>query len=133
MKKIIISIEEFNSTSRELTKITTTLSMLSLTILTKINGLIVIFLIFQSFGIQFDFFLTGQIFNTASIIGILSLIPGGIIVTESGLLGLLVNQGLTFDLSSLLVLVIRFVSLWFVTIIGFIGLKLTLKKFEGEL
>jgi len=132
LKKATISIEEFHNASNELTNVKTIISMLSLTILTKFIGVLMVFLIFQSFGIQFDFFLSGQIFYTSMLIGILSFIPGGIIVTESGILGFLLNQGIPFDLSSLLVIIIRFVTLWFVTMVGFIGLKLTLKKIGGD-
>jgi len=58
----------------------------------------------------------------------LSFIPGGVLVTEASLLGLLVKNGVLFGVASTVVLFLRFVTLWFYTIIGFLTLKLAFKE-----
>ena len=101
------------------------LETLPLTIFHKLISIFVVFLVFKSFGFDFDFFLSGQIYYTSTLIGILSFVPGGVIITEAGLLGLILKNGISFSLASAVVIIIRFVTLWFYTIIGFIMLKIS--------
>ena len=72
--------------------------------------------------------MTSQIFFTSQLVGFLSFIPGGIIVTESSLLGLLLNQGVEFAQASIMVIMIRFWSIWIITIVGVVFLKTVLGK-----
>ena len=123
LKNININVDEAKNSFDKLTSFKTISGSLLITLVTKINVMVMIFLIFQSFGINFDFFLTSQIYFTSYLIGMLSFIPGGIIVTETSLLGLLMKHSIEFGLASILVIIIRFVTLWFPTIIGFIALK----------
>ena len=60
--------------------------------------------------------------------GVLSFIPGGLIITETGLLGSIVNTGTDFSIATLLVLLIRIMTFWFPVFIGFITLKFVLSK-----
>ena len=62
--------------------------------------------------------------KTSVLIGFLSLIPGGIVVTETGMIGLLLKNGVEFSIASLTVLIIRAITLWFPMMVGFIALKL---------
>ena len=119
LKNLVIGTEEFSSSIDKLTEKKTTLYLLSLTILPKLNSIIVVYLIFQSFGINFDLAQSGQILHTSQLIGFLSFVPAGILVTESSLLGMILKQGIEFGLASISVVVIRFVTLWLATIIGF--------------
>lgn len=101
---------------------------LSLSLIIKLITVFIIFLIFKSLDINFDLFLSGQIYYTALLSGALTLIPGGIVVTESSMLGLILKNGVDFSLASLLVLTIRFVMMWFIMIIGFFALKIVFTK-----
>jgi uncharacterized protein (TIRG00374 family) len=128
LKKLTVNINEFQKTAIELIRPTFFVKMISITILTKIILIVTIFLIFRSFDVEFDIFQSGQIFLTSLMVGALSFIPGGLLITETGLLGLILKYGVEFSLASLLVLIIRFVSLWFITLIGFCALKIISNK-----
>ena len=91
-----------------------------------------VYLIFKSFNLDFNIFEAGQIYFTAALIGILALIPGGIIVTETSMIGLLLKQNVEFSIASILVIVIRFFSLWFLMLIGFVTMKILNKKINSK-
>jgi uncharacterized membrane protein YbhN (UPF0104 family) len=61
-------------------------------------------------------------------IGSLSFLPAGILVTEASLLGLMLKNGLNLGLATVAVFLIRLITLWFATIIGFFALKFALNK-----
>jgi len=126
LKNITINVEEVKNSLDKLTSLRTTFGSLLITLTTKINVMIMIFLIFKSFGVDFDIFISSQIYFTSFLIGVLSFIPGGILVTEVSLLGLILKQGVDMSTASILIVVIRFVTLWFATIVGFVALKLVL-------
>lgn len=126
--KIGINSEEFQDSTNKLITVRTLFETFFLTILATIVSIVIAFLVFQSFNINFNLFQSGQIFITSITLGSLSFIPGGLIVTESGLLGLMLKYGIDFETSSVSVIVLRFVTLWFVSIIGFISLKIISKK-----
>lgn len=78
---------------------------------------------FLAFNIDLGYLLTSQIYFTSLGYGILSLIPGGIGVTEGIAEYLLVNQGLNLSIASLIVIFTRLTTMWFVTIIGMIFIR----------
>jgi uncharacterized protein (TIRG00374 family) len=128
IKKLTVDVNQFQKTSKELMRPAFFVKMISITMLTKIIIIFTIFLIFRSFEVEFDIFQSGQIFLTSLMAGALSFIPGGLLITETGLLGLILKYGVEFSLASLLVLVIRFISLWFITLVGFCALKIISNK-----
>ena len=128
LNRFLVNFEEVQTTSNMLFTKRTIIQTLPLSLVHKGIVILIIFLIFKSFNLDFDIFLSGQIFYTSSLIGALSFIPGGILVVEAGLLGLLLKIGLVLGTASSLVLTIRFVTMWFHTIIGFIALKFALQK-----
>lgn len=122
-KKFSLNHEEFKKTSSMLFSPKNLLNTLSITILNNFIVLVAIFLIFQSSYTQITLFESGQLYYTSITLGILSLIPGGIVITEGGLLGLLLNHGIEITTASFLVLSIRFQTFWYTTILGFISLR----------
>ncbi|MCH6586370.1 MAG: flippase-like domain-containing protein [Thaumarchaeota archaeon] len=83
---------------------------------------------FLAFNVDLGYLLTSQIYFTSLGYGILSLIPGGIGVTEGMADYLLVNQGLDLSIASSLVIFTRLTTLWFATIIGVIFTRYALKQ-----
>ena len=128
MKRFIVNFDEVSQTSSRLFTKSTTIEVLPLTFLHKVITIAVIFLIFKSFNLDIDIFQSGQIYYTSTMIGALSFIPGGILIVEASLLGLILKTGLTFSVATSLVLTIRFVTIWFHTIVGFVALKIALKE-----
>ena len=82
---------------------------------------------FLAFNVDLGYLLTSQIYFTSLGYGILSLIPGGIGVTEGMFDYLLVKQGLDLSIASSIVIFTRLTTMWFVTIIGIIFTRYALK------
>ncbi len=76
---------------------------------------------FLSFGINLNFIDTTQFTFSSTLFGALSLLPGGIGVTEGSLIGLIISKGVQFATASALVLFIRLTSIWFATALGFVS------------
>ena len=74
-------------------------------------------------GVERPFLLIVFVFATSSLIGVLSMLPGGIGAVEAGLTGQFVAvAGLSAGLAVALTLLIRLATLWFATLVGIIGL-----------
>lgn len=127
-KKMVINTEEFQENAKKLTSLKTIISIVSISFLTKLVPMIAVYFVFELFDLNIDFFTTSQIFLTNQIIGVLSFIPGGMIVTETGLLGLITQNGTNFTIAAMIVLLLRVVTFWFPVIVGFIVLKFVLTK-----
>ena len=74
-------------------------------------------------GHFFEFYQVITTYATSIILGVASLIPGGIGVAEASLVGLLTLQDIEFSDAVVAVVLIRLFTLWFSTISGFITLK----------
>jgi len=83
---------------------------------------------FLAFNVDLGYLLTSQIYFTSLGYGILSLLPGGIVVTEGVGDYLLVNQGLDLSIASSIIIFTRLTTLWFATIIGVIFTRYALKQ-----
>jgi glycosyltransferase 2 family protein len=83
---------------------------------------------FLAFNLNFELIHTFQIYFTSLSYGAISLLPGGIGLTESSFLGLLTSNGLDPSISSALVLFVRLTTIWFATILGFIAIRFVLRK-----
>jgi len=83
---------------------------------------------FLAFNVDLGYLLTSQIYLTSLGYGILSLLPGGIGVTEGVADYLLVDQGLDLSIASSLVIFTRLITLWGATIIGVIFTRYALKQ-----
>lgn len=127
LKVLQIKKDEFLDSTNKLTQAKTILQLLSITFLSKFLPMISIFFVFNMFG-DFDIFSTSQIYFTSLVAGLLTFIPGGIIITEAGLLALSINIGIDLGTATVLVLLIRILTFWFPTFIGFIALKIISKK-----
>ncbi len=69
------------------------------------------------------FLLVVFVFAVSSLVGVLSMLPGGIGAVEAGLAGQFVTvAGLSAGLAVALTLLIRLATLWFATLIGIVGL-----------
>lgn len=87
-----------------------------------------IYLCFLSLGLKYSFIDSTLLSYTALILGALSFLPGGLGITEVGMLGLFIKYGLTLTVATTLVLLIRLTTIWFYTIIGLVVLKIFMTK-----
>ena len=128
LKKFVVNAEEFRDATKKLILPKTMIYLLSITFLIKIVVMISIYLVFDLYSLDINFIDSNQIFLTNQFLGVLSFIPGGLIITETGLLGSIVNRGIDFSVATLLVLLVRIMTFWFPVFIGFIALKMVLTK-----
>jgi glycosyltransferase 2 family protein len=78
------------------------------------------------------FLLVVFVFAVSSLVGVVSMLPGGIGAVEAGLTGQFVAvAGLSTGLAVALTLVIRLATLWFATLIGILGL-FTVRALLGD-
>jgi len=74
-------------------------------------------------GTDMPFLLVVFVFAVSSLIGVLSMLPGGIGAVEAGLYGQFVTvAGLPAGLAAALTVMIRLATLWFATLVGIVGL-----------
>ncbi len=91
-----------------------------------------IFLCFQAFELDFDFFISALLGLASILFGALTLIPGGVGVTEVSFVELLSHYGIESSVASALALFFRLLSVWFATCIGIVTLKFALSKNKFE-
>ena len=105
-------------------------SLLSFRIYTKSTGLSItawllesigVFFIFQGFGIDLSFETVVLIFVISSLIGAISMLPGGLGITEGGMIGLLLFQGIDYTEAFSVVLLVRIATLWYSIMLGLLA------------
>ena len=92
---------------------------------------LVIYLAVLAFGGSIT--VLGSIFvvSVSSILGALSALPGGVVVAEGSIMGLLLLIGLSPEMAAATTLVTRFSTLWLGVGIGIVGLYLTQRVLLG--
>lgn len=120
-------IENSQNAFKTLTGSKITLEGLLITTLAKAIEVFSVYLALKALKIQIDFIFSTQIFFTSIVSGVLSFIPGGFIVTEGSMLGLLVKYGTDFTLATISVIFIRLATIWYATILGLITTKFVIK------
>ena len=128
LNKLKVDKNEFVITSKILIQPKILFQLLPITFLSKMIPMIAVYFVFQMFDGTFDIFTTSQIYFTSIVAGLLTFIPGGIIATETGLLGISLKLGIDFGTAAVLVLLIRILTFWFPTFIGFMALKIISKN-----
>lgn len=128
LKSLVINTDEFKNAIKLLFTTKLIIQLFSVSIFTKILVMGIIFLIFQSFDVQTDFFVSSQIFLTSSLVGLFSFLPGGLVASEMSLLGLMLDNGIDISKSSILVIFIKLITFWLPMIAGFFALKSILKQ-----
>jgi len=86
-------------------------------------------LILLNFGIDFGFFWAAFSYAFATIIGALSMLPGGLGVTEGSLTYFLVKKGVANNVAVATTFIVRVVTLWFAVLVGVISVSLYQKRF----
>jgi uncharacterized protein (TIRG00374 family) len=104
------------------------------TLVGLVSGCLAWFVIGLSFWVVLEGLRSGvsipaavSIFSAATLVGSITMLPGGLVSTEASMLALLQQIGLTGAIASASILIIRICTLWFAVIIGF-GALLYLQK-----
>ena len=126
-KKLNSNIEESRRSFLVLTQKSVFLESLMYSVLTKTIHLFTVYFVFLMIGINLEFFESGSIYYTSILLGNLSFLPAGIIVTETGMIGLLMKHNVEFTLATISVIIIRFVGTWSLAIAGTIAYPIVSK------
>ncbi len=87
------------------------------------------YIILTNFNIKLSFMWAAFAYAFATIVGAVSMLPGGLGVTEGSLSYLVIAQGYPKDISFITTFIIRAVTLWFAVLIGVISVFIYQKKF----
>jgi len=131
-QKFYNSFDESEESFKILMKKKNLLEIILLSLPTKIIQLFTVYFVFLLVGLDFDFFNLGQIYYTSLLIGNLSFLPAGIIVTETGMIAMLVNYGTNFTIATLGVILLRLLTTWALTITGTLTYYLKFKNFNNK-
>lgn len=90
------------------------------------------YLILKNFGLQIDVLWAFFSYSFATIVGALSMLPGGLGVTEGSLTLMLVQKGLSEHNAFAATFIVRAVTLWFAVLVGAFSVLFYQKRF-GEI
>lgn len=123
IKKLSMVLDESQDSYKKLMNKKTFSEALGWSILGKIFQFLSVYFIFISLDVNFEWFVIGEIYHTPLILGIISFIPSGIIVTESSMIALLIKNNIEISLSTLIVIFVRIVTIWIPMSVGIFALK----------
>lgn len=87
------------------------------------------YLILSNFNIELSFVWASFAYAFATIIGAVSMLPGGLGITEGSLTYLVIAQGYSKDIAFASTFIVRAVTLWFAVLIGVLSVLIYQKKF----
>ena len=87
------------------------------------------YIILLNFGIDFGLFWAFFSYSFATIIGALSMLPGGLGITEGSLTFMLIRENISKDVAFATTFIIRVVTLWFAVLVGIISVGIYQKRF----
>ncbi|QUH25056.1 lysylphosphatidylglycerol synthase transmembrane domain-containing protein [Serpentinicella alkaliphila] len=95
------------------------------------EGLVIYFTI-KAMGLTFTLLASIFVVSFSSIVGAISMMPGGLLAAEGSILGLLIMMDLPRDVAVATTLITRFSTLWLGVLIGFIGLIILQRSFDNK-
>ena len=87
------------------------------------------YLILVNFDVNFGVFWAFFSYSFSTIIGAISMLPGGLGLTEGSLTFLLVQKQVAMDIAVATTFIIRVVTLWFAVLVGIVSLTLYQKRY----
>lgn len=132
IKKFTITLDESKESLIKLTEKNVFSEMIGWSLIAKFAHFSAVYFIFLSLNLDLGFLLSGQIYYTSLVLGYLTLIPSGLIVTESSMIAILLNHGVEFSSATVLVIFTRLITTGLGTILGVISLKLTKMSFSNS-
>ncbi len=82
------------------------------------------YIVLKAYSVNFSFNLATFIYSFSTIAGAISMLPGGLGLTEGSMTGLLVLNKVQKDIAVAVTIIIRFATLWFAVALGLISLYL---------
>ena len=128
LKKQVVSFSKSYQVFGELTSGKIMTKTLGLSFLVWMTDAIMIYFIFMGFNLNFNIIFSTFSMYSSLLLGVLTMIPAGIGVTEVSFVEILRGEGVTTATSTSLVILFRLVTIWFLTVLGFCATRYFLKN-----
>ena len=128
LKKQASSFSESYQVFGELTSGKIMTKTLGLSFLVWMTDAIMIYFIFIGFNLNFDIIFSTFSMYGSLLLGVLTMIPAGIGVTEVSFVEILRSEGVDTATSTSLVILFRLVTIWLLTMLGFCATRYFLKN-----
>lgn len=106
----------------------TTIKAWAIGIIAQIFFALSVYSVFLAFDQDFGFIFTTQVVYSSILFGAISLLPGGVGLTEISTMNFLTDKGIEISLATSITIMLRLATIWFSTIMGLITTKIFLKK-----
>lgn len=97
-----------------------------------ITEAVTVYLAFLALGVDYEFMHSSVVYFISLAAGVLSFIPGGLVVTEGSMIGLLTAEGLALSTAVALALLVRMSTLWFTAIVGIISARILIASYSKD-
>ena len=128
LKKRAASFSESYQVFGELTSPKIMTKTLGLSFFVWVTDAIMIYFIFIGFNLNFDIIFSTFSMYGSLLLGVLTMLPAGVGVTEVSFVEILKNEGVDTATSTSLVILFRLVTIWFLTVLGFCATRYFLKN-----
>jgi len=128
LKKQAASFSESYQVFGELTSAKIMTKTLGLSFLVWITDAIMVYFIFIGFNLNFDIIFSTFSMYSSLLLGVLTMVPAGVGVTEVSFVEILRGEGIDIATSTSLVILFRLVTIWFLTVLGFCATRYFIKN-----
>ena len=128
LKKQASSFSESYQVFGELTSGKIMTKTLGLSFFVWMTDAIMIYFIFMGFNLNFDIIFSTFSMYSSLLLGVLTMVPAGIGVTEVSFVEILRGEGVATATSTSLIILFRLVTVWFLTVLGFCATRYFLKN-----
>jgi uncharacterized protein (TIRG00374 family) len=133
LKKIGEQIDAFYGSSYELLNMRSVLISVAIGVISWSFEGIIIYLTLLAFGSPLPVLSSIFIVSFATIVGAISMLPGGLFAAEGSIMGLLVMMGVPKEVASATTIVTRFSTLWLGVAIGIVGLIAVQRRLSSSM
>ena len=128
LKKQAASFSESYQVFGELTSAKIMTKTLGVSYLVCITDAIMVYFIFIGFNLNFDIIFSTFSMYSSLLLGVLTMVPAGVGVTEVSFVEILRGEGIDIATSTSLVILFRLVTIWFLTVLGFCATRYFIKN-----
>ena len=128
LKKQATSFSESYQVFGELTSSKIMTKTLGLSFFVWMTDAIMIYFIFIGFNLNFDIIFSTFSMYGSLLLGVLTMVPAGVGVTEVSFVEILKGEGVDTAVSTSLVILFRLVTIWFLTVLGFCATRYFIKN-----
>jgi uncharacterized protein (TIRG00374 family) len=129
LKKYIHNIHSAYESSYQLLKIKPLILMTFISLISWGFECLGYYFILKNFDVDFGVFWASFSYSFSTIVGAISMLPGGLGLTEGSLTYLLLKKGISADISVATTFIVRAVTLWFAVLVGIFSLSFYQKRF----